>query len=676
MVRPKSRREIIGMRSFPLVLLASVVLPLPAMAGDLELKRLMLSSGGVGYVEYQAAVDGPATLGLDVPLAQVDDLLKSLVVFDSAGGVGGIELPGRDGTNAAFGDVPFGPDALDSPLAYLNSLQGVVLQVAGPQAMTGRLLKAETVRENARADQPDSGTPRTRVSLLTDSGLRQFVLEDADSVQVADPALREKIAQALAALRRDSSQTMRHITLRDSGTGQRTIRVGYVAAMALWKTSYRLILPEEAGGKARLQGWAVLENATGADWNGVQLALQYGNPVTLHQAIYRSYFVQLPDVPVEVLGRLLPDVDTRATAMAALATPGEAAPKALRGLAAPAPSAAPAMTAPMAPATEEANAAEGADDTVFGLSTPVVLAAGHTASVPILDRMVTAERIGLVQLGRPHPLAAVKLTNDTASSLPAGILTLYDPASPAAFAGDARLGGLPAGESRLLSFAEDLRTGVTWKIDQATSIAALTAAAGVLHIDQRQRWTAHIGLAAPAAEPRNLLVEIPKSLGSDLVTDDGGKPSEQTATGWRQAISLKPGETHDLVVHVDRMIHEQTVLMQDDRVLAGLLGDQSLTGPARAVLQHIADLRAAEAAHVAERDRLNAQVADADRDEYRIRQNLAVVPPNDALHARLVRQIEANEDKIAALGTSIDQANTAADQAHQALAAAVRELKL
>jgi hypothetical protein len=671
-VRPKSRREIIFMRSFHLVLLASVILPLPALAGDLELKRVMLSSGGVGYVEYQAAVDGPATLGLDVPLAQVDDLLKSLVVFDSAGGVGGIELPGRDGTNAAFGDVPFGPEALDSPLAYLNSLQGVVLQVAGPQAMTGRLLKAETVRENAQADRPDSGTPRTRVSLLTDSGLRQFVLEDADSVQVADPALREKIAQALAALRRDSSQTMRHITLRDSGTGQRTIRVGYVAAMALWKASYRLILPQEAGGKARLQGWAVLENATGADWNGVQLALQYGNPVTLHQAIYRSYFVQRPEVPVEVLGRLLPDVDTRATAMAVQAMPGEAAPKALRGLAAPAP----AMAAPMAPPAEEVNAAEGADDTVFSLPTPVVLAAGHTASVPILDRMVTAERFGLVQLGRPHPLSAMKLTNDTASSLPAGILTLYDPTSPAAFAGDARLGGLPAGESRLLSFAEDLRTGVTWKIDQATSIAALTAAAGVLHIDQRQRWTAHIGLAAPAAEPRSLLVEIPKSLGTGLVTDDGGKPSEETATAWRLAIALKPGETRDLVVHVDRIIRQQTVLMQDDRVLAGLLGDQSLTGPARAALQHIADLRAAEAAHIAERDRLNAQVADADRDEYRIRQNLAAVPANDALHTRLVRQIEANEDKIATLGTSIDQANTAADQAHQALAAAVQQLKL
>ena len=54
----------------------------------------------------------------------------------------------------AFGDVPFGPDALASPLAYLNSLQGVMLQVTGPQTMSGRLLQAETVRENVNPDQP------------------------------------------------------------------------------------------------------------------------------------------------------------------------------------------------------------------------------------------------------------------------------------------------------------------------------------------------------------------------------------------------------------------------------------------------------------------------------------------------------------------------------------------
>ena len=50
----------------------------PVNATDLSLERIMLSSGGVGYFEYEAVVDGNATLSLDVPLDQVDDILKSL----------------------------------------------------------------------------------------------------------------------------------------------------------------------------------------------------------------------------------------------------------------------------------------------------------------------------------------------------------------------------------------------------------------------------------------------------------------------------------------------------------------------------------------------------------------------------------------------------------------------
>jgi hypothetical protein len=49
----------------------------PANAADLSLQRIMLSSGGVGYFEYEATVDGNATLSLDVPLDQVDDILRA-----------------------------------------------------------------------------------------------------------------------------------------------------------------------------------------------------------------------------------------------------------------------------------------------------------------------------------------------------------------------------------------------------------------------------------------------------------------------------------------------------------------------------------------------------------------------------------------------------------------------
>ena len=68
----------------------------PANAGDLALERIMLSSGGVGYFEYEATVDGNATLSLDVPLDQVDDILKSLVVYDDSGTAGEVTLPGRE----------------------------------------------------------------------------------------------------------------------------------------------------------------------------------------------------------------------------------------------------------------------------------------------------------------------------------------------------------------------------------------------------------------------------------------------------------------------------------------------------------------------------------------------------------------------------------------------------
>src|SRR3984893_4848974 len=41
----------------------------PANGADLSLQRIMLSSGGVGYFEYEATVDGNATLSLDVRIA-------------------------------------------------------------------------------------------------------------------------------------------------------------------------------------------------------------------------------------------------------------------------------------------------------------------------------------------------------------------------------------------------------------------------------------------------------------------------------------------------------------------------------------------------------------------------------------------------------------------------------
>lgn len=58
------------MTSRPVGALAAVILclaALPAVAAGLVIKRVMLSAGGVAYVEREAEVDGNAELALDHP---------------------------------------------------------------------------------------------------------------------------------------------------------------------------------------------------------------------------------------------------------------------------------------------------------------------------------------------------------------------------------------------------------------------------------------------------------------------------------------------------------------------------------------------------------------------------------------------------------------------------------
>ncbi|HJQ58013.1 MAG TPA: hypothetical protein VJ890_13975, partial [Vineibacter sp.] len=116
----RSRARIVATAGFAAAMLAAG----PALAQELALKRVMLSSGGVGYFEYEAAVENDATLKLTVNLDQVDDVLKSLVVYDDKGGVGGLSLPGREPLSQVFKDLPFDQAALGSPAALLNALRG------------------------------------------------------------------------------------------------------------------------------------------------------------------------------------------------------------------------------------------------------------------------------------------------------------------------------------------------------------------------------------------------------------------------------------------------------------------------------------------------------------------------------------------------------------------------
>src|SRR5476651_1722298 len=370
-------------------LLGLFSIPSLATAQDLTLKRVMLSSAGLGYFEYEATVENDATLKLTVPLDQVDDVLKSLVVYDDKGGVGGLSLPGKEPLKQAFKDSPFDEAALQSPADFLSALKGAQVSVGGSRAVSGRIVSVQP--ETTSTKDGNTTTQRTRVTLLTEQGLQQFVLEDAENLQFADAALREKVAKALSAIQSNRAADSRTLELSTKGQSKRAIRVAYIVSVPVWKASYRMTLPSDAAApKAALQGWATIENMSGQDWKGVELTLSSGRPVAFHQALYEAYYVMRPEIPVEVAGRLMPGVDRGAVTAKAFAPP----PPAM----APAPAApimrreAQAAPAGVAQAADQLEATDAATQVTFKFPRGVDLANGRTLSIPILDRQVPAER--------------------------------------------------------------------------------------------------------------------------------------------------------------------------------------------------------------------------------------------------------------------------------------------
>ena len=677
------------------VLVTCMSLSLAAAAAPLTLKRVLLSNGGVGYFEYQAEVEGNAELTLEAPLNQVDDILKSLVIYDDAGAVSHITLPGKESLEQIFRDLPFSPAALSSAVDLLNAVQGATVEINGASALRGQLLKvtAETV---ALPNQQGSVT-RHRLTLMTAQGLRQALLEDSDTVRFSDPALQQQVQKALNALNEHRAQSRRTLQVQVKGQGKRTVHAGYVVEAPLWKTSYRLTLaanpqPNEPA-PSRLQGWAILENMSGQDWEGVELTLASGNPVTFRQALYQAYFVKRPEVPVEILGRVLPRLDLGTVAMAA---PAPAAPAAdavpmaagYAGRAALAPEEqlepmrqksvrafSRAMLAEPAPLADAATGTEGAEQVLFTLPMPVSVKNGYSAMLPIADRSLPTLRVSLFQptTQERHPLASVEITNDTTTSLPPGVITLYEQGH---YLGDGRLAALPAGDKRLISFAVDSKITLQQTTEQASKISQGRISDGLFHSTTLEQQTTTYRIKSLHSEDRLLWLEHPQQGNWQLTTPDPTRVA-LTPDAYRIPQVLKPNAEIQLPVTLQSNVQE-TVSLADlgsDQIAAYAIASE-LNDSIRQAFSKIGEWRGQIGSLEQEIAQLEAQRQAVFKDQERLRENLARAPANSDLAKRYLKKLDEQETTLESLQTATQEKQTHLDQLQRQLADYIRPLTL
>ena len=182
-----------------------VALPGLSVAAELPLKRVVLSSSGLAQFTYSGSVQAGTVIELPVRLDQVDDVLKSLTVFDAAGSVGAVSLPGKTPLAELFRDLPFSQQALELQPVLLNALIGAEVEIEGSVTATGRIFRVET--EVTQLPNNGGQIERHRLTLVTPSGFVQAVLEDVRALRFTDPQLRAQIDRALLRLRKTAPRT-------------------------------------------------------------------------------------------------------------------------------------------------------------------------------------------------------------------------------------------------------------------------------------------------------------------------------------------------------------------------------------------------------------------------------------------------------------------------------------
>lgn len=493
--------------SLALLLLSSTALS----AADLPVRSVTLSSGGLAQIERVGQVTAGASATFRAPTEDIDDLLRSLVVADPAGTVEGVRLPARDLAEEAFRGLPLRPGDFASRAALINALRG---QEATAGGSTGRI---------ADAAETQAGL---RVTLITPPGLVTILLREGEEIRLSDTTLAGRVARAAEAVAASRTNDERRVEIALRADRAREVAVLYVTGAPVWKPSWRLLVPAPGSTQtmARLQGWAVVENASGADWERIRLALVSGEAAAFHQPLYDPIRVPRIEMPVRVPDavRVTADTGTRppppappplARAAPSMAPSAPVGGQAMRGVAAE------FSARDRAPPSEPAlpiQAAATAGRVAFVLGEPVTIRAGETANVPFLDARLPAERVWWVQdLAARNPLSALRLRNALPTALPDGLATVYgaEGSEAGAFLGDAEIRTMAVGDTRLLAFARDRDVQFTTATSSTDRVVRVTKARGVVRLEVAR--TEEIAIALDPREGRGpLVIDLPRRTGA------------------------------------------------------------------------------------------------------------------------------------------------------------------
>jgi Carboxypeptidase regulatory-like domain len=267
----------------------------------LPVRKVVLYKNGVGYFEHAGSVTGNQRVSIDFTSSQLNDVLQSLTVLDEGGGrIAGVNYNSTTPLAEQLKTLALGMTDDPTSTELFQALRGQRVEVAGGPAsglgggaITGRLMSIESRTEKKQGDD-DTTIEKYYLTVVASSGaVRVIELTPTLSVRPLDANLQGQLDRYLELLSSAHSTGLRHLTLNALGQGQRPLRVSYISEVPVWKSTYRIVFPHSgANTRAIVQGWAVVDNTVGADWDNVQLSLVAGSPQSFIQPLSQPLYMR------------------------------------------------------------------------------------------------------------------------------------------------------------------------------------------------------------------------------------------------------------------------------------------------------------------------------------------------------------------------------------------------
>ena len=657
----------------------------------LPVKRVVLYKNGVGYFEHSANVRGNQELAIDFTTAQLNDVLKSLTSVDLGDGhISGVRynsIAPLDERLKAL-RLPFGEDVTRAD--FLSALRGARVDVrSGTLAATGRLLSVE---DEQRTTEKGTTYKLTIFSVMTDSGeMRNFELGPAVSVRLAERDLTDEVGRYLNLVGSSRARDLRRMTISATGSGEREIFVSYISEVPVWKSTYRIILPQKQGEKPLLQGW-----------KNVQLSLIAGSPQSFIQDISQPLYARRPVIPLPQSAMLTPQTHeatmkeekapeaVAASTVVDVGSGGGVAGGQMGGvvggvkaknrqfqfqtrnrsnsidgsaeydrleqyaqLQAPAPNRALSELTELKDA-QLAQAKDLGDYFEYNIKQSITIGKNQSALVPILQSRIEAEKVTLwtADSGQ-RPLRALWIKNASGQILDSGTFNIIDSGT---FAGEGLIETVHPDERRLLSYAADTAVRVTSENEaKDLPVSRIQILKGVMFISREHRNKLKYTVHNADTAARQVVIEHPVREGWKLV--EANKPEETSATHYRFRVVVDPNKTNELNVeefHTDTTSSALTDLT-DDQVQV-LIAENNITPELQAAFHRVLDQKNKISDLQAQINLRQKELNEINSDQARIRENMKALKGSTeekALLQRYTRQLDLQEDRLSSLHKEI-----------------------